>query len=60
MDHDLARELEGWAGLRNVLAHLYTALDLDRMDDALSETAPLRAFHKRAAAALAEEVEKAR
>lgn len=55
VDQDLARELEGWAGLRNVLAHIYTALDLDRVHEALSETEPLRKFHRQAAAALAEE-----
>lgn len=29
--------MQGWAGLRNVLAHMYTALDLDRVYDALRE-----------------------
>lgn len=55
IDDELARELGDWAGLRNVLAHIYTALDLDRVHAALSETAPLRKFHREAAAALAEE-----
>lgn len=45
----LAQELKGWAGLRNVLVHLYTALDLETVHRALSETAPLRAFHAVAA-----------
>lgn len=54
IDADLAAELAGWAGLRNVLAHLYTTIDLDRMHAALSETASLRAFHRAAAATLAE------
>jgi uncharacterized protein YutE (UPF0331/DUF86 family) len=55
IDPDLARELEGWAGLRNVLAHMYTAIDLDRMHRALSKTASLRAFHRIAARTLAPE-----
>lgn len=55
IDDELASELGDWAGLRNVLAHVYTALDLDRVHAALSETAPLRRFHREAAAALAEE-----
>jgi uncharacterized protein YutE (UPF0331/DUF86 family) len=29
--------LQGWAGLRNVLAHMYTALDLDRVYEAMRE-----------------------
>jgi uncharacterized protein YutE (UPF0331/DUF86 family) len=29
--------LGGWAGLRNVLAHMYGAIDLDRLDAALRE-----------------------
>lgn len=53
IDAALARELEGWAGLRNVLVHVYTALDLDRIHRALRETAPLRAFHAVAARELA-------
>ncbi|MBI4704511.1 MAG: DUF86 domain-containing protein [Deltaproteobacteria bacterium] len=44
IDPGLAVELERWAGLRNVLVHVYTALDLDRLCRALSETEPLRAF----------------
>ena len=54
VEPDLARELEGWAGLRNVLAHLYTSIDLDRMHRALSETESLRRFHRIAAAELSE------
>jgi uncharacterized protein YutE (UPF0331/DUF86 family) len=49
VDTALSTELQGWAGLRNVLVHLYTSLDLDRVHAALSETAPLRAFHAIAA-----------
>jgi len=46
--------LQGWAGLRNVLAHLYTELDLDRLYDALVEDkAVLRAFAAIAARELA-------
>ncbi len=42
--------LQGWAGLRNVLAHLYTELDLDRMHSALVEDkALLREFARIAA-----------
>ena len=44
IDSSLAGELEAWAGLRNVLAHVYTSLDLDRLHRALSEGASLRAF----------------
>ncbi len=29
--------LQGWVGLRNVLAHLYTAIDLDRVYAAMTE-----------------------
>lgn len=43
--NQLASQLEAWAGLRNVLVHIYTELDLDRIVGALSETAPLMAFH---------------
>ncbi|MBK9385273.1 MAG: DUF86 domain-containing protein [Planctomycetes bacterium] len=49
LEAGLARELEGWAGLRNVLVHLYTTLDLDRVHAALGETAALRSFHALAA-----------
>jgi uncharacterized protein YutE (UPF0331/DUF86 family) len=34
---DQARELQGWAGLRNVLAHMYTELDLDQLYAAVVE-----------------------
>lgn len=44
IDSALASELQGWAGLRNILAHVYTALDLDRVHAALSATASLRRF----------------
>lgn len=53
LDPELGTALEGWAGLRNVLVHVYTALDLDRLHGALSRTAPLRAFHAIAAGELA-------
>jgi uncharacterized protein YutE (UPF0331/DUF86 family) len=52
IDAALAADLERWAGLRNVLVHVYTGIDLDRMHAALRETAPLRRFHAIAAAAL--------
>jgi uncharacterized protein YutE (UPF0331/DUF86 family) len=50
---ELAGDLAGWAGFRNVLVHAYTVLDLDRLHAALSETAPLRAFHAIAAGEIA-------
>jgi uncharacterized protein YutE (UPF0331/DUF86 family) len=45
----LAAELEKWAGLRNVLVHVYTTLDLDRVHEALSRTDALRRFETAAA-----------
>jgi uncharacterized protein YutE (UPF0331/DUF86 family) len=37
--------LQGWAGLRNVLAHLYANIDLDRLHQALtSDLTPVREF----------------
>ncbi|MBM4319759.1 MAG: DUF86 domain-containing protein [Deltaproteobacteria bacterium] len=40
-----AAALQGWAGLRNVLAHFYTAVDLDLLHAALLEDhGPLREF----------------
>ena len=50
---DLTSELAGWAGFRNVLVHAHTALDLNRVHAALSETRPLRTFVAVAAAELA-------
>lgn len=48
-----ATRLQGWAGLRNVLAHVYTSIDLDRLHAALtSDLAPLRDFGRIAARAL--------
>jgi uncharacterized protein YutE (UPF0331/DUF86 family) len=49
IDDRLASDLAGWAGLRNVLVHVYTALDLDRPHQALSDTDSLSAFHAIAA-----------
>jgi uncharacterized protein YutE (UPF0331/DUF86 family) len=47
---ELSAHLQGWAGLRNVLAHLYTTVDLDRLLAAvLEDKAPLRAFGRIAA-----------
>jgi uncharacterized protein YutE (UPF0331/DUF86 family) len=34
---DQAVALQGWVGLRNVLAHMYTELDLDRLYQAMRE-----------------------
>ncbi|MFZ5468110.1 MAG: type VII toxin-antitoxin system HepT family RNase toxin [Myxococcota bacterium] len=43
----LAHELEGWAGLRNVLAHIYTQLDLERLHRAYTaELGALRELRK--------------
>lgn len=51
-----AAALQGWAGLRNVLAHMYTALDLDRIYAALREDkAVLREFGRIAAQELKDE-----
>lgn len=42
--------LQGWAGLRNVLAHMYTALDLDRVYEAMTKNKDeLRVFGRIAA-----------
>ncbi len=30
--------MQGWVGLRNVLTHMYTALDLDRLYEAMCES----------------------
>jgi len=49
LEAPLAAELEKWAGLRNVLVHVYTSMDLDRIHAALSETATLRRFEAAAA-----------
>jgi uncharacterized protein YutE (UPF0331/DUF86 family) len=47
--------LQGWVGLRNVLAHLYTAVDLDRLHAAMTEDkAILREFGRIAARELAD------
>jgi len=47
--------LAAWAGLRNVLVHVYTTLDLDRVVAAVGDTASLRAFHTIAARELTRE-----
>lgn len=45
--------LQGWAGLRNVLSHMYTALDLDRLYQAMCEDKRiLREFGRVAASEL--------
>lgn len=49
---ELAQELQGWAGLRNVLAHVYTTLDLDVLHRALTDTSALHTFANLAAADL--------
>ena len=49
IDAALADDLSKWAGLRNILVHVYTTLDLDAVHRALGETAPLRKFQAIAA-----------
>ena len=50
-----ATALGGWAGMRNVLAHLYGTIDLDRLDAALREDkSVLRELGRLAARELAE------
>jgi uncharacterized protein YutE (UPF0331/DUF86 family) len=47
--------LQGWMGLRNVLAHMYTAVDLDQVFAAMTENkATLREFGRLAAAELSQ------
>lgn len=53
LDGESAAGLAGWAGLRNLLVHVYTTLDLDRIHAALFETEVLRRFHAIAARELA-------
>ncbi len=52
---ELAGALGRWAGLRNLLVHVYTALDLERVREALSDTSPLKEFHAVAARQLLKE-----
>lgn len=55
---DETRALQGWAGLRNVLAHLYTSIDLDRLFAAMIEDKQhLRAFGRVAARELSASAE---
>lgn len=54
VDDELMRELQAWSGLRNVLVHMYTTLDLDRVHAALGNTSSLRAFHRIVAKELAQ------
>ncbi|MBI3182180.1 MAG: DUF86 domain-containing protein [Myxococcales bacterium] len=49
VDSALADELAKWAGFRNALVHIYTALDLDVIHRALGEAEPLRRFFEIAA-----------
>lgn len=37
LTEEQSRALQGWAGLRNVLAHMYTNIDYDRLHAALVE-----------------------
>lgn len=55
IDAGQASALQGWAGLRNVLAHMYATIDLDRLHAALtSDLTPLREFAQLAARDLAD------
>lgn len=50
LDAELARRLEGWAGLRNVLAHFYGSIDYGLVHDALvNDVVDLEAFARLAA-----------
>jgi len=37
LDHELARQMEGWAGLRNVLVHVYLEVDHNRLYDIITQ-----------------------
>jgi uncharacterized protein YutE (UPF0331/DUF86 family) len=52
VDSPLTTRLAGWAGLRNVLAHLYPTIDHDRIYDALGEIGDLETFAAAVAAML--------
>ncbi len=49
IEPDLATQMGDWAGLRNILVHIYTSLDLDRLHEALRKTEPLKQFRAIAA-----------
>lgn len=44
LDPTLAGQMSGWASFRNVLAHFYPVLDLERTYAALADVPQLRAF----------------
>jgi uncharacterized protein YutE (UPF0331/DUF86 family) len=46
IERELAERLAGWAGFRNVLAHLYATIDYGRVYDALQEIGDLEDFAK--------------
>jgi uncharacterized protein YutE (UPF0331/DUF86 family) len=49
-------ELQAWVGLRNVLAHMYTAVDLDQVYAAMTDNkSVLREFGRLAAAELSQD-----
>jgi len=49
-------ELQAWVGLRNVLAHMYTAVDLDQVYTAMTDNkSVLREFGRLAAAELSQD-----
>jgi len=40
LNADLARQMEGWAGLRNILVHLYLEIDHGKLFDILTTDLP--------------------
>ncbi|MCA8977713.1 MAG: DUF86 domain-containing protein [Planctomycetes bacterium] len=45
IDGALRDAMQQWAGMRNVLVHMDTSLDLDKVHAAIGNTAQLRSFH---------------
>ena len=53
IDRGLSPQLEGWAGMRNVIAHIYRKLDLDEVHRAMTnDLEPVRSFLATAATLL--------
>lgn len=40
LEPDLARQMEGWAGLRNILVHLYLEIDYEKLFEILTKDLP--------------------
>ncbi len=40
LDPELARQMEGWAGLRNILVHLYMEIDYGKLFEILTDDLP--------------------